>query len=175
MKRILASLSAASTLCLSALPLIPHTYPQIPTPAQEHVQVMAATPPKPSAPLQASIQAEVVPTPTPTPIATPTPVERVLHQSRPTGTKTDWMAAAGIPQSDWQYVDFIVSKESSWNPNAVNPSSGACSLAQALPCSKIPGNWRDPVNALRWQHGYVRARYGSYAGAYAFWLKNSWY
>lgn len=91
------------------------------------------------------------------------------------GTKTDWMRAAGIPQSQWQYVDYIVGRESGWNPNAVNKSSGACSLAQALPCSKIGANWRDPVVALKWQFAYVNARYGGYAGAYAFWSQNSWY
>lgn len=85
------------------------------------------------------------------------------------------MRAAGIPESQWVYVDYIVSKESSWNPLAVNRSSGACGLAQALPCSKIPGDWRDPVNALKWQFGYVTARYGGYYGAYQFWVANRWY
>lgn len=92
------------------------------------------------------------------------------------GSKQEWMAAAGIPESDWQYVDYIVNRESSWNPNAVNTSSGACGLAQALPCAKtgcVPYN--DPVCALRWQLGYVNARYGGYAGAYKFWTNNHWY
>ena len=92
-----------------------------------------------------------------------------------TGNKTTWMTQAGIPQSQWKYVDYIVSRESSWNPLAVNASSGACGLAQALPCSKIPGDWRNPVNALKWQFSYVTARYGGYAGAYQFWASNHWY
>jgi Transglycosylase SLT domain len=94
----------------------------------------------------------------------------------PSGSKQDWMRAAGIPESDWTYVDFIVSKESTWNPSAINRSSGACGLAQALPCSKtgcVPYN--DPVCSLKWQYGYVKARYKSYAGAYEFWSKNHWY
>ncbi|MCI5826262.1 MAG: G5 domain-containing protein [Arcanobacterium sp.] len=91
------------------------------------------------------------------------------------GTKTEWMAAAGIPQSDWGYVDYIVSRESGWNPSAYNGSSGACSLVQALPCSKLGPNWNDPVVALQWQHGYVNSRYGGYAGAYNFWVANGWY
>ncbi len=92
-----------------------------------------------------------------------------------TGDKQAWLAASGIPQDQWVYVDYIVSKESSWNPNAVNKSSGACSLVQSLPCSKIGSNWRDPVVALKWQHNYVKARYGGYAQAYTFWKANSWY
>lgn len=91
------------------------------------------------------------------------------------GNKQDWLIASGIPESDWTYVDYIVSKESTWNPNAVNKSSGACGLAQALPCSKLGPNWNDPVVALKWQYNYVKARYGSYAGAYSFWLSNHWY
>jgi len=91
------------------------------------------------------------------------------------GTKEQWMSAAGIPQSDWQYVDYIVNKESSWNPSATNPNGGACGLVQALPCSKLGPNWSDPVHALKWQLEYVTARYGGYAGAYSFWLANHWY
>ncbi len=91
------------------------------------------------------------------------------------GNPEAWMRAAGIPESEWQYVNFIVERESGWNPSAVNASSGACGLAQALPCSKVPGDWSDPVNSLRWQYGYVQGRYGSYAGAYDFWQANHWY
>ena len=43
----------------------------------------------------------------------------------PAGSHTDWMAQAGIAESDYGYVDYIVSHESGWNPNAVNASSGA--------------------------------------------------
>jgi uncharacterized protein YabE (DUF348 family) len=91
------------------------------------------------------------------------------------GSKSEWLLAAGIPQSDWAYADSIVQRESSWNPNALNSSSGACGLAQALPCSKVPGNPFNPVDSLRWQKGYVDARYGGYAGAYQFWQVNRWY
>lgn len=91
------------------------------------------------------------------------------------GSKEDWMRAAGIAESDWGYVDYIVSAESGWNPNATNPSSGACGLVQALPCSKVPGNGYDPVDNLRWGSGYATGRYGSWAGAYAFWTRNHWW
>jgi cell division protein FtsN len=93
-----------------------------------------------------------------------------------TGTKADWLRESGIPESDWTYVDYIVSKESGWNPAAMNPSSGACGLAQALPCRKTGcSNYADPVCALKWQYAYVKSRYGSYAGAYSFWISKHWY
>lgn len=90
------------------------------------------------------------------------------------GTKTDWLAASNISQDNWGYADFMVGKESGWNPNATNRSSGACGLAQALPCSKVPGNPYNPVDSLNWMNGYVN-RYGGWEGAYNFWLKNRWY
>jgi uncharacterized protein YabE (DUF348 family) len=89
--------------------------------------------------------------------------------------KIKWLKAAGIPEEDWGYVDYIVSKESTWRPDAVNKSSGACGLVQALPCSKLGANWSDPVVALKWQFQYVVERYGGYRGAYDFWVKNKWY
>ncbi|PRB18939.1 transglycosylase SLT domain-containing protein [Microbacterium sp. MYb62] len=91
------------------------------------------------------------------------------------GAPAEWMAAAGIAQGDWQYVDYIVSRESGWNPNATNKSSGACGLVQALPCSKVPGNGYNPVDNLRWATGYATGRYGSWAGAYNFWTNNHWW
>ncbi len=91
------------------------------------------------------------------------------------GSKTEWLAASNIPEESWGYADFMVQKESGWNPNAVNKSSGACGLAQALPCSKLGANWSNPVVALNWMNGYVNGRYGGWEGAYNFWTKNRWY
>lgn len=91
------------------------------------------------------------------------------------GSPAEWMAAAGIAESDWAYVDFIAQRESGWNPNATNPSSGACGLIQALPCSKVPGSGYNPVDNLTWANGYAVNRYGSWAGAYAFWTANHWW
>lgn len=92
-----------------------------------------------------------------------------------TGSKSDWLTAAGIPQSDWGNADWLVQRESGWNPNAVNSSSGACGLAQALPCSKMGANWNDPVVALKWMYSYVNGRYGGFAGAVAHSRSHGWY
>lgn len=90
------------------------------------------------------------------------------------GSKSDWLAASNIAPENWGYADFLVQKESGWNPNAVNKSSGACGLAQALPCSKLGPNWSNPAVALNWMNGYV-GRYGGWEGAYKFWLAHKWY
>lgn len=91
------------------------------------------------------------------------------------GTKSDWLAASNIAEENWGCADFMVQKESGWNPDARNKSSGACGLAQALPCSKLGPNWNDPVTALNWMNSYVTGRYGGWEGAYNFWLANRWY
>ncbi|MCL2094965.1 transglycosylase SLT domain-containing protein [Candidatus Saccharibacteria bacterium] len=89
--------------------------------------------------------------------------------------RSGWLAAAGVPEEHWGYASFIIFRESSWNPNAINPRSGACGLAQAFPCSRKGDNWNDPVHSIRWQHEYVQNRYGGYPGAYRFWRQHGWY
>lgn len=91
------------------------------------------------------------------------------------GSKDQWLAASQIPRDQWGYAEWLVQKESGWNPNAVNRSSGACGLAQALPCSKVPGNPHDPVNSLNWMNGYVTGRYGSWENAVAHSRAKGWY
>ncbi|MBM7464434.1 hypothetical protein JOE67_000026 [Microbacterium esteraromaticum] len=127
----------------------------------------------------------VKPKPKPKPKPAPKPAAETASSNRSTGpsmprysgggSKEDWMTAAGIARGDWAYVDYIVSRESGWNPNATNASSGACGLVQALPCSKVPGNGYDPVDNLRWGNGYAVGRYGSWAAAYNFWSRNHWW
>jgi uncharacterized protein YabE (DUF348 family) len=93
--------------------------------------------------------------------------------------RTGLMAAAGISSSDYPYVDFIISHESSWNYLARNPSSGAYGLCQSLPASKMASagpDWEhNPVTQLRWCHGYALGRYGSWGAAYDFWQRNHWW
>lgn len=95
------------------------------------------------------------------------------------GGKTDWLRQAGIPESQWQYVDYIISKESGWRPTAVNKSSGATGLCQSLPASKMATAGADyltnPVTQLRWCNSYATARYGGWANAYNFWVLKRWW
>ncbi len=91
------------------------------------------------------------------------------------GSHADWMSAAGISPADFSAAEILVMRESSWNPNAVNPSSGACGLVQALPCSKLGPNWNDPVVALQWGDNYVKQRYGGWQQALAHSYAYGWY
>ncbi|MFI8106614.1 transglycosylase SLT domain-containing protein [Streptomyces sp. NPDC086023] len=80
-----------------------------------------------------------------------------------------------------QYAAFdqVVAHESGWNPRAVNASSGAYGLGQALPASKMASfgpNWHDdPTTQLKWTLNYMNSRYGSPQGAWTFWQQHGWY
>lgn len=86
-----------------------------------------------------------------------------------------WKAQAGIVSSP--ATRALIGGESGCRPNAINPSSGACGIPQALPCSKLPCTLQDPVCQLRWMDSYVKGRYGTWDNAYATWLSRNphWY
>lgn len=88
------------------------------------------------------------------------------------GSCADWMAQAGITDPD---AVWLIGKESGCRPNAINPTSGACGIPQALPCSKLPCTLQDPVCQLRWMSQYVANRYGSWSSARAFHQSHNWY
>jgi len=80
--------------------------------------------------------------------------------------------------AQWDAVDYIVSRESSWNPLARNPSSGAFGLFQFLGSTKdqyLPDENPNPL--IQGQAGarYISDRYGDPLGARSFWEANHWY
>ncbi len=85
-----------------------------------------------------------------------------------------WLAQAGITDPD---ALWLVGKESGCRPGAVNRSSGACGIPQALPCSKLPCplDATGAVCQLKWMENYVKNRYGSWAKARAFHASRGWY
>lgn len=89
------------------------------------------------------------------------------------GNCSDWLAQAGV--SDIQNAMELIRRESGCNPNAVNPSSGACGVAQELPCGKSGCSLGDGACQVRWMNSYVANRYGSWANAVAFHNSRNWY
>lgn len=80
--------------------------------------------------------------------------------------------------SQWGAFLELVRKESSGSFYAVNPSSGACGLPQALPCSKllrVIGSLNNHEGQIRWMFGYIRDRYVSPSQALAFHHRRGWY
>lgn len=70
---------------------------------------------------------------------------------------------------------FIYMHESGNNPAAVNKSSGACGLGQALPCSKMPCNLSDYACQDSFFTQYMLSRYGSWENAQSWWLSHGWW
>ncbi|MET8974660.1 transglycosylase SLT domain-containing protein [Streptomyces sp. NPDC004539] len=89
------------------------------------------------------------------------------------------MARQMVAGGQWQCFSNIVDHESSWNYRAVNASSGAYGLFQALPGSKmssVGSDWQtNPATQIKWGLNYMNERYGSPCDAWSFWQANNWY
>ncbi|WP_369172087.1 transglycosylase SLT domain-containing protein [Streptomyces sp. R28] len=89
------------------------------------------------------------------------------------------MARQMVPSDQFQCFSNIVDHESSWNYQAVNASSGAYGLFQALPGSKmssVGADWQtNPATQIKWGLNYMNDRYDSPCGAWSFWQANHWY
>lgn len=70
-------------------------------------------------------------------------------------------------------------RESGWNPNAHNSSSGAHGIPQALPASKMASCGSDYYTngetQIRWGLQYIKGRYGNPNKAWAFFQSHNWY
>ena len=74
---------------------------------------------------------------------------------------------------EWQAFEILIYKESGWNPQAINRSSGACGLFQALPCSKMGG--MEINNQINWGVNYIKNRYGTPKLALNWHYQHNWY
>ncbi|WP_131738502.1 lytic transglycosylase domain-containing protein [Actinomadura roseirufa] len=79
----------------------------------------------------------------------------------------------------WSSLETLWDHESGWNERAVNPSSGAYGIPQALPGSKLASagsDWRtSSPTQIAWGLGYIKARYKDPCGAWAWWSAHHWY
>jgi len=97
----------------------------------------------------------------------------------------------------WNALTHLIRQESGGNSSAINPTSGALGIAQALghgtacsggtlgnqygpqyglTCAQArKANSGDAAQQLRWMLGYVKSRYGSPAAAWQHEVANNWY
>ncbi|MFE5858382.1 transglycosylase SLT domain-containing protein [Streptomyces sp. NPDC056500] len=82
-------------------------------------------------------------------------------------------------EAQFQCFSKIVERESNWDADASNPSSGAYGLVQALPGTKMAtagSDWRtNPATQIEWGLDYMKDRYGSACGAWSSWQVQGWY
>lgn len=89
------------------------------------------------------------------------------------GSCAEWIAAAGIQEVGM--ANELIRRESECNPYAMNKSSGACGVAQELPCGKSGCSLGDGACQVAWMNRYVLGRYGSWSAAVGFHDRNNWY
>lgn len=89
-----------------------------------------------------------------------------------------------LSQYGWGEAEFgclvaLWNKESGWNANAYNASSGAAGIPQALPGSKMAAfgaDWQtNPATQIAWGLSYISGRYGTPCAAWDSAQANGWY
>ena len=88
-------------------------------------------------------------------------------------------SAYGWSSADFNCLVALWNKESKWNPNPYNASSGAYGIPQALPASKMATagtdyrtNYKTQIN---WGLSYISSRYGSPSAAWSHSKSTGWY
>ena len=82
----------------------------------------------------------------------------------------------GWGASEEQPLVNLWNQESGWNPDAVNPSSGAAGIPQALGHGNVFGlGWANAAAQILWGLTYIKQRYGSPSAAWAHEVANNWY
>ena len=125
---------------------------------QTQLQVSGATGPGPGGPVQAQVAQAM------------------------TGGGFIGMREGGFPDSEWGALSNLIQGESSWDPGARNPSSGAFGLFQFLghehdKYGQLGGYSTNPYQQATAGMAYIRDVYGTPTNAYATWLSRSphWY
>lgn len=85
----------------------------------------------------------------------------------------------GWSEYDFECLVKLWNRESGWNPNAHNKSSGAHGIPQSLPASKMASEGSDYYTngetQIRWGLKYIKNRYGSPSNAWAHSQQKGWY
>jgi len=89
------------------------------------------------------------------------------------------LADYGWSDSQFTCLNNLWTRESNWNYQARNTSSGAYGIPQSLPASKMASagdDWRtNPATQIKWGLGYIQDVYGSPCGAWSHSQSVGWY
>ena len=130
-----------------------------------------------------------------TPPSTPSPTKKAVSESpvfgpsslplliTPTPTKQTMTVRQKILLAAFEAfgiehiasLDTLIFRESSYNPQAINPKSGSCGLFQAYPCAKMNCQLSDVDCQLQWGVSYIKNRYTNPTIALSFHKRNGWY
>lgn len=134
------------------------------------------------------------PTPTPTPTATESPSSASKEKESsgayaPPAAAPDpgsaqaiaaqMVADRGWPETEYDCLYSLWSRESGWRYNAYNASSGAYGIPQSLPGNKMASagaDWEtNPATQIIWGLGYITGRYETPCGAWGHSESVGWY
>ena len=91
----------------------------------------------------------------------------------------DLVIARGWSESEFSCLSALWKKESGWNHFAMNRSSGAYGIPQALPGEKMASAGSDwatnPATQIQWGLGYIEGRYGTPCAAWGHSQAKNWY
>ena len=100
-------------------------------------------------------------------------------QSNPKAAAAAMVADRGWSSGQFSCLVSLWNRESMWNYQAYNASSGAFGIPQALPGDKMASagaDWRtNPVTQIRWGLSYIAGRYGTPCGAWGHSEATGWY
>ena len=89
------------------------------------------------------------------------------------------MASYGWGEDQFTCLVSLWNRESGWDYTAMNASSGAYGIPQALPGSKMASagsDWQtNPATQITWGLGYISGRYGNPCGAWSHSESVGWY
>ena len=89
------------------------------------------------------------------------------------------LADYGWSDSQFTCLNNLWNRESNWNYQARNKSSGAYGIPQSLPASKMASagaDWRiNPATQITWGLGYIQDVYGTPCGAWSHSQSVGWY
>lgn len=111
---------------------------------------------------------------------------KTVHKQSKTGSKSEYQDYAYelCMSNGWSETDFLnlVSlweRESGWNPNAHNKSSGAHGIPQSLPASKMAtfgdDYYTNGYTQIKWGINYILHRYGNPSNAWTHFKNKNWY
>ena len=91
----------------------------------------------------------------------------------------EMVISRGWSEGQFTCLVKLWNRESGWNTQAGNPSSGAYGIPQSLPANKMASagaDWRtNPATQIRWGLGYIAGRYGDPCGAWGHSQNVGWY
>ncbi len=132
----------------------------------------------PSATPSKSEASKAAPQPSLTSSPSPSLSSLLVRKPFPKPTPKEF-AKEKVGSKQFSCLNHLWHHESEWNEKAVNSSSGAYGIPQALPGSKMKSagsDWKtNPFTQVKWGVNYIEDRYGTPCNAWEHFNEKGWY